>query len=190
MKDKASLPLGVVVERRELESRWIRYGWRPIAVIPGAGPLDPEGDWTLLDSGEGWTSFHAGTLSLELFPKETEGSRLNLSQHPPRVVVVLRTLDDDDLPHDVLPFRVTACPYEAQDYLDSGDDIVEAVAMPDAVIAFVQAYIDQHHVDEPFEKRKRKRWAEQSDGIGLRSSSNRGSNRGSGRGRGRANGHG
>ena len=172
MKDQERLPLGVVVERRELESRWVRFAWRPTGVIAGAGPLDPEGDWTLLDSGEGWTKFHAGTLSLELFPKETEGYRLNRSQEPPRIFVVLRTLDDDDLPHDVLPFLVTACPYEAQDYLDSGDDIVEAVTMPDAVVAFVQAYIDRHHVDEPFEKRKRKRWAEQRGGIGLRSSRN------------------
>ena len=186
MKDQERLPLGVVVERRELQSRWIRYGWRPTAVIPGAGPLDPAGTWTLLDSGEGWTKFHAGTLPLELFPKETEGYRLNLSQDPPRIFVVLRTLDDDDLPHEVLPFLVTACPYEAQDYLDSGDDIVEAVAMPEAVIAFVQAYIDRHHVDEPFEKRKRKRWAEQRGGIGLRSSRNSSN----GHGRNGTNGHG
>ena len=172
LKHQERLPLGVVVERRELQSRWIRYSWTPKAVIPGAGPLDPSGPWTPLDSGEGWATFHAGTLPLELFRKETEGYRLNLSQEPPRIFVVLRNLDDDDLPHDVLPFLVTACPYEAQDYLDSGDDIVEAVAMPDAVIAFVQAYVDQHHVDEQFEKRKRKRWAEQRSGVGLRFSRN------------------
>ena len=51
---------------------------------------------------------------------------------------------------------MTVCPYEAQDYLDSGEEIVEAVAMPEGVVAFVQAYIDEHHVDEPFYKRKRK----------------------------------
>ena len=75
-----------------------------------------------------------------------------------------------DSPHDFVPFLVTACPYEAQDYLDSGDDIVEPVAMPAAVIAFVQEYVDRHHVDEPFHKRKRKRWSEQGAGVGRRSS--------------------
>ena len=168
MAKEASLPLGVVVERRELENRWVRHSWRPVSVIPGAGPMDPKGEWTVLQSGEGWVRFHAGTLTLGLFPRETEGYRVNLSQQPPRLWLVLRTLDDGDSPHDVEPFLVTACPYEAQDYQDSGDDIVEPVVMPEAVAAFVQAYVDRHHVDEPFEKRKRKRWSEKGEGVGLR----------------------
>lgn len=165
-----SLPLGVVLERRALDNPWHSHAWRPVAVIPGAAPLDPGGSWSLLRSGDGWDRFHAGTLKLELFPRETEGYRTNLSQEPPRLFVVLRSQDEADSPHDFVPFLVTACPYEAQDYLDSGDDIVEPVAMPDAVIAFVQDYVDRHHVDEPFHKRKRKRWSEQGGGIGRRSS--------------------
>jgi hypothetical protein len=51
---------------------------------------------------------------------------------------------------------VTASPFEAQDYLDAADEIVEGVTMPDGVIAWVQAFCDHHHVDEPFKKRKRK----------------------------------
>ena len=43
----------------------------------------------------------------------------------------MRQNDDGDVDHDVVPFLVTACPYEAQDYLDSGEDIVEPVAMPE-----------------------------------------------------------
>jgi len=53
------------------------------------------------------------------------------------------------------PVTVTASPYLAEDLLD-GDDIVEALAMPEGLIAWVQAFIDRHHVDEPFVKRKRK----------------------------------
>ncbi|MGH6902881.1 MAG: DUF3305 domain-containing protein [Geminicoccaceae bacterium] len=45
---------------------------------------------------------------------------------------------------------------EAEGYLE-GDDVVEAVAMPDALIAWVQAFVDRHHVDQPFVKRKRER---------------------------------
>jgi len=155
MERNESLPLGVVLEWKKVEHRWKDHDWRPVAVVPGAGPLDPTGDWLELRSGEGWKHYHCGTLTLELFRKETEGYRLNLSQKPPRIFVVLRTDDDGETGHDVLPFLVTACPYEAQDYLDSGEEIVEAVTMPDAVIAFVQAFIDEHHVDEPFKKRKR-----------------------------------
>lgn len=157
MRNQEQLPLGIVLERRRIDNPWQDHTWQPVAVIPGAPALDPRGEWTLLAGGEGWARFHAGTLVLELFRKETEGYRMNLSQEPPRLFVVLRKGEDMDSSHDQVPFLATACPYEAQDYLDSGDEVVEPVAMPDSVIAFVQAYIDQHHVDEPFHKRKRKR---------------------------------
>lgn len=150
------LPLGVVVERRKIKSRWKGHAWRPVAVFAGAPPRDPRGDWVELRRGEDWVHFHAGTLPLELFRRETDGYRLNLSQEPPRLFVVLRSGADADSRHEVVPFLVTACPYEAQDYLDSGEELVEAVAMPPDVAAFVQAYVDAHHVDEPFRKRKRR----------------------------------
>ena len=169
-KDRESLPLGVVVERRALNNRWRPYEWRPVAVIPGAGAMDPKGAWKELRRGEGWTQFHAGTLPLELFPRETEGYRLNLMQTPPRLFVVMRVGDDPDVAHDAVPSLVTACPYEAQDYLDSGDDIVEPVTMPEAVFAFVQDYVRRFHVEQMFKKRKRKRWTEREGGIGRRSS--------------------
>lgn len=170
IKDQERLPLGIVVERRKLDNPWRAFSWRPVAVIPGAGPMDPAGEWTDLSQGDDWVQFHAGTLPLDLFPKETEGYRVNLSQEPPRLFVIMRSSDEADSRHEYAPFLVTACPFEAQDYLDSGDDLVEAVAMPEAVIAFVQSYVDQHHVDEPFHKRKRRRWAERGAGVGLRSS--------------------
>ena len=62
-----SLPLGVVLERREVENRWIKHRWLPVAVLPGAPARDPRGDWRSLETGEGWERFHAGTLPLELF---------------------------------------------------------------------------------------------------------------------------
>ena len=152
------LDLGVVLERRSLDNPWIDHSWHAVAVVPGAAPLDPRADWVPMTAGEGWAQLHAGTLPLELYRRETEGYKVNLGQAAPRIFVVLRDNDDDpDCPHDLLPFLVTACPYEAQDYLDSGEELVEAVTMPEAVIAFVQAYCDRHHVEETFHKRKRKR---------------------------------
>ena len=82
---------------------------------------------------------------------------MNLTQEPPQVFVLLRSDDEPDSRHDFLPFLVTASPYEAQDYLDSGEEIVEAVAMPEDLIAFVQAFVDAHHVDEVFHKRRRQK---------------------------------
>ncbi len=157
MKDQESLPLGVVLERRRIDNPWEDFDWRPVAVIPGAPARDPEGEWRTLDEGEDWVQFHSGTLPLELFRRETEGYKFNLSNDPPRVFVVVRGGEEAEVPHDVVPFLVTACPYEAQDYLDSGEDIVEGVPMPAVVLAWVQDFVDKHHVDEPFKKRKQKR---------------------------------
>ena len=56
------------------------------------------------------------------------------------------------------PFEVhlvTASPYEAADYLDSGEQIVEPVRMPEPVLALISEFIDEHHFEEKFKKRKR-----------------------------------
>lgn len=157
MNSSETLPLGVVVERRRIDHPWKEYSWLPVAVIPGAPALDPEAEWTVLREGDGWVQYHCGTLPLELFRRDTEGYKVNLTQDPPQVFVLLRGEDDPDSRHEFLPFMVTASPYEAQDYLDSGEEIVEAVVMPADLIAFVQAFIDEHHVEEVFHKRQRQK---------------------------------
>ncbi len=163
MEKSEAMPLGVVIERQRSDHPWSDFNWRPVAVIPGAAAMDPRGDWTELRQGEGWAQFHCGTLRLELFRAETEAYKVNLAQTPPSIYVLLRRDDDVDSPHDYLPFLVTASPYEAQDYLDSGEEIVEAVPMPEDLAAFVQAFVEAHHVDEVFTKRKRKKAAAGDD---------------------------
>ncbi|HEY0832486.1 MAG TPA: DUF3305 domain-containing protein [Azospirillum sp.] len=145
------VPLGIVLERRRSASPWQDFAWRPLSVIPGAAPL--EGAPRVLREGDGWTQFHAATVELELFRSDTEGYRLNLSQEPPRLWVALRH-DDAGVP---VPFFVTACAHEAEIYQVSGNEMVETVPMPVEVLALVRDFVDQHHVDVPFEKRERKR---------------------------------
>ncbi len=159
LKNKASLPLGIVVERRAVDNPWIDHSWRATAVIAGAPALSPFDDWTLLRQGDGWAQYHAGTLALELFPKETDGYCLNLAQTPPRIFIVLRKGEGRAASHEVMPFHVTACPFEAQEYLD-GDELVEVVPMPDLVAGFVRDFVERHPRPPAFEKRKRKAWNE------------------------------
>lgn len=155
MERLITMPMGIVVERRELNNRWQKIAWKPVGVLPGAGAIDEN---RVVMSGDGWTHFHMATLPLELHRKETLAYKTNLNGHPPKLYIVLRTSDDPAIDVDIKPFLVTASAFEAQDYLDSGDDIVEGVTMPDAVLAWVQSFCDRHHVDEPFKKRKRKRY--------------------------------
>ena len=150
MKDQQNMPVGVVLERRKSENRWVSHSWRAIAVIPGAPEID---DWVTLRAEDDWVHFHAGTLPLELYPRETEGYRYNLTCEPPRVFVVLRAGQEAD-DREIEPALVTVCPYEAQDYLDSGEEQVDAVVMPEIIRSWVGAYINQHHMEEPFRKRR------------------------------------
>ncbi len=147
------MPLGVVIERRELDNPWQEYAWRPVALIPGAPEVV---EWKQVNSGKGWIHYHAATLPLELHRKETEFYVYNLESRPPVIYVVLRQSEEDGEP-EIEPFAVTASPAESQDFVDAGDDIVEAVPMPEVVLAWVQAFCDVHHVPEPHYKRKRKR---------------------------------
>ncbi|PWC36196.1 DUF3305 domain-containing protein [Azospirillum sp. TSO35-2] len=146
-----TMALGIVVERRRGVTPWADWNWRPVSVIPGAGPVEPPG--RILLEGDGWSHSHAATLTLELFRTDTEGYRLNLSQDPPRLWVVMRPGPDGETP---APFVVTASAHEGEGY-QIGDDVVETVAMPPEVIALVRDFVDQHHVDVPFYKRERKR---------------------------------
>ena len=155
MERRISMPLGVVVERRELDNRWQRWAWQAVAVIPGAPPVET---WRELRRGDRFVRWHAATLPLELHRSETEAYRVNLSGRAPAIYVVLREVEasDSTAGNDVAPFAVTASPYDAEGYME-GDDVVEAVPMPDGLIAWVQAFVERHHVEQRFVKRKRKR---------------------------------
>ena len=157
-----TMPLGIVLERRRSASPWQEWSWRPVSVIPGAPPV--EGAWRQLQEGEGWAHFHAATLPLELHRTDTEGYRLNLSQEPPRLWVVLRPDEGRDEPGAVVPFLVTASAHECEVYQVSGVEIVDTVVMPEPVVALLRDFTEQHHVDIPFEKRQRKRHFPAPDG--------------------------
>jgi Protein of unknown function (DUF3305) len=144
------IDLGVVLERRETSNKWIDHSWHLVGVFPGAGPAR---DWLELARGEGWVRYHAATLPIEIFSGETEGYKYNLSLDPPIVFVVLDP--DADGPHEIEPSLVTVCPYEAQDYLDASENEVQNTPMPPQVVSWLTAFVEKHHVDVPFKKRKR-----------------------------------
>lgn len=151
------LMLGIVLRRQPGVTRWARHVWRAVAVLPGAGPAD----WRELRREGEIVEYHAATCRLELHRAETEAYRVALSNAPPSVYVILRPAEPEDETGpeapDLVVHSVTASPYEAQDYGDSGEETVEPVPMPPAVVAFVSAFVGRHHKDEPFVKRRRDR---------------------------------
>jgi hypothetical protein len=147
-----SIPVGIVVERRTSGHPWADDVWMPVAAIAGA-PANAE--WTKMVEGEGWTRYLAATLPVDLHHKETDGYVFNLQSAAPSLFVVLRKTDDGPMP--VAVHLVTASPHEADGHLQSDDEIVEKVAMPEEILRWVEAFVARHHVEVPFVKRRKNR---------------------------------
>lgn len=156
-----SLPLGIVIRRMPGVTRWARHVWKAVAVLPGAG----EACWKELRREGEAVEYHAATLTLELFRTETEAYLHALSAKVPSLYVVMRE-SQSDRPLDMV--LVTASPYEAQDYADTGEELVEKVPMTEGLAAWIREFVERHHEDEVFVKRRRdkKRVDLKEDGIG------------------------
>ncbi|HSG03079.1 MAG TPA: DUF3305 domain-containing protein [Marinobacterium sp.] len=156
---KRELPIGAVVRRVPGVTRWAKHIWKPVAVIPGA----TEAYWKeLVREGE-VIDYHAGTVTLELFRADVEAYLVSLNMAVPSLWVVLDRDESGNSPSDYFVSAITASAYEAQDALDSGESIVEAVPMPDSLAAWIKEFIDLHYIEEPFKKRRRDK--QRTDGI-------------------------
>ena len=143
------MPMGIVLRRKPGVTRWAKWSWKAIAVLPGAG----KADWHLLRQDAAASDFHAATLPLELHGSDAEAYLHGLSTEVPCVYVVLR--DSEVSTQSLEVTLVTASPYEAQDYADSSEEIVEKVPMPDGGIAWVRDFAQKHYHEERFKKRRR-----------------------------------
>ena len=158
-----TMPLGVVVQRRAGVTRWAKWIWTPVAVLPGAASAH----WKLLREQGTAAEFHAATVPLTLYRGEAEAYRVALSQPEPSVYVVMRP-NPQGATWPYFVHLVTASPHEALLFSESGDEIVERVAMPNGLLAWVAAYTEAHYVEEAFVKRKRARHlpGQVEDGVG------------------------
>lgn len=159
-----SMPLGVVIRKSPAVTRWAKWNWEVVAVLPGSTIAD----WRELRRDGDTVEYHAATVDLELWRGETEAYLTGLSSRIPVIYVVLREARDAEAAQDIEVLMATASPYEAQDYEESGEEIVGTVPMPDGVNAWIRAFIETHHEEEVFVKRKRnkKRVDQAETGVG------------------------
>ena len=90
------MPVGVVVRKTPGVTRWARWNWRAVAVLPGAPPAD----WVELRREGDAVEYHAATLPLKLWSDETEAYMANLSDSQPSLYLVLRDDAEGDRQHD------------------------------------------------------------------------------------------
>jgi len=151
MAHSETMPIGVVVERRRLANPWQDHEWRAVAVLPGTPEAAP---WTVIAEGDGWTRYHAGIATLEMFPKETETYQFNIESREPAVYVFLRRAESE---RGIELLGATVCAGEADVHSDAGDDLINAVPMPPDVLDWVRAFVAAHPRQDTFIKRERRR---------------------------------
>ena len=145
------IPVGIVAERRRAKSQWIDFVWRPVSALAGVPDTAP---WTRLSGDDELAMYYVGGAEVELFPSETSNYRDNLVSGKPQLWVVLRPTDADP-PYNLV--LVTADPAEGEGYTQTGSDLVDPVPMPESFIDTIAAFIQVHHVERVFFKRKRDR---------------------------------
>lgn len=142
--------VGVILRRTPGVTRWAKWAWQATGILPGAGPAD----WHELRREGDVIEYHVGTQPLTLWAAETEAYVAGLAEARPCIYAILRPRPGDR------PYTldvVTASPFEAQDYADNGEDLVEKLPMTPALEAWVRDFVEAHHHDEAFVKRRRDR---------------------------------
>lgn len=147
----ARISIGAVVERHRASNPWIDFVWRPVRILPGHPEAKP---WTVLSDENGVTTFYAGAAVIGLYPSETANYRYNLESARPSIWLKFRATGGEP-PYDLA--EATADPSEGESFTEAGDDLVEALPMPEPVRAVLEAFVAEHHVERTFYKRKRNR---------------------------------
>lgn len=145
---KDVLRFGVVAKRRPPVSRWSTGELRALAVL-GAEPATPP--HTMIATEAGVETWYLGARELVLWSGDTGHYRDNLSSGAPAVWVALRGSD----PARSEIICLTVDPYEGEGLASDLDLIVDKVPMPDALQRHLMGFVDAHHVEMPFKKRKR-----------------------------------
>lgn len=141
--------VGIVVERRAIDSPWADHAWAPIAVLPEPPDLAP---WAKLTGTPERQQFYLGPATLTLHSVDTAHFRENFESGQAKLWVAVRPTGIEPALEMV---GVTADPFEGEVFCENVDDVVEAVPMPAAVARLVLAFFEEHHVEREFVKRKR-----------------------------------
>ena len=145
------LPVGVIVDKKKSASPWIDHLWVPSAVVTGLPDAAP---MTLVAKSGADESYFAGAANLVFASGDTGQYLENLVTGTPLIWIAVRAEEHDSY---VTVVSVTADPSEGESLTDSGSNIVQPVPMPPDIAARLAAFVDQHHVEREFFKRKHDR---------------------------------
>jgi hypothetical protein len=154
--EKPKFAIGVVMQRRAIQSRWADHAWEPLGVLPGFAEGGPAR--ILVDEAGMQQWLHPG-YSLVLHRDECEGYYLNVCTEQPKVFVLWR-MDEAQ----ATPVEVTVSTEEASRWLDGGHS-VDSVAMPAEIYAWVGEYVERNYRPEPKKRIKPRSFVHPKDRI-------------------------
>jgi len=141
---RPAVHVAVVMEREAAPNQWEAWRFKLVDVVP-AEPAFGATPRVLRDDGKIQRKLHPG-FTLELFRDEAEGYHLNLASGSPVWFVVWR-VDEED-PSLAWPETVSVSYTEAGRWLDA-QERVDNVPLPAGLVAWLQAYTDEHYRPEP-----------------------------------------
>lgn len=141
---KESIKLGVIAISHPPVTRWATRVLRPMAVLPLAPQIAPG---TLMRENQGVETWYLGLHDLVLYVGDAGHYKDNLTSRQPSVWVALRDRAQVQM--------ITADPYEGEGLASDPSLVVDAVPMPDVLVAKLTEFVAAHHVEVPFKKRKR-----------------------------------
>jgi Protein of unknown function (DUF3305) len=153
---KPTIKVSVIMRRERIVgamSRWQTWRWVLEDVLPHEDGA-PAGAHLLSkdDNAERW--LHAG-YKVELYTDDAEGYYLNVTTDSPCWFVLWRMEEEAGITDEPMakPEMVSLSYHDAGRWLDA-QETVEQVPLPAHVAAWLQAFVDEHHV---LEAKRRKR---------------------------------
>ncbi len=146
---RPAVTVAVVLERERTPNRFEDWRFRIAEVVPHEAVFGSQ-PRVLRDDGRLQCTLHPG-FTLELFRDQAEGYHLNLSSQAPVWFVVWR-IDDAD-PSRAWPETVSLSYNEAGRWLDA-QERVDNVPLSADLVAWLQAYTDEHYKPEPKTRRR------------------------------------
>jgi Protein of unknown function (DUF3305) len=146
---RPNVRVAVVMEREANPNQWEAWRFRLVEVVQHEDAFGVHAR-VLHDDGKWQRTLHPD-FTLELFRDEAEGYYLNLSSGAPVWFVVWRVDDEDASQVSVQTVSVSYT--EAGRWLDA-QERVDNVPLPADLVAWLQAYTDEHYRPEPKKRRR------------------------------------
>jgi len=147
---RPAIRVAVVMDRERAPNQWQDWRFTVAEVVADEDVFGAERR-VLRDDGKVRRTLYPG-FTLELHADQADGYYLNLSSGAPVWFVVWR-IDDDD-PSLAWPETVSVSYTEAGRWLDAQERVDNVPLQPD-LVAWLQAYTDEHY--RPEEKKPRRR---------------------------------